>query len=1116
MVIKTLIREIKGHFGRFVAILAIVALGIGLFCGLRLCKPSMIKTLDLYAAEHNMYDYQLISTLGLNDEDVEAISELDFVSEAEGAIYKDYQASLDGKNFEPVRFFALPESINTAHLKAGRMPENENECLLDALYVTEEYLGATVTIIDEDDSLSTTTFTVVGLANSPLFINFQRGTTSLPPGSLTMFGYLPKEAFTLDYYTEIYLKVEGADGEVYSAEYEDAVLRHEDELTAVLEERANLRYESLRAEAEDIISGHEEEYNEGRDEYYDGVRELANAKIELQDAEKEIADAEAEIVKGEEDIAKHTRDYEDGLKKLWQGEREYSDGLAEYEEGLALYNENLALWKENSAKLDSEYAKLKSAENELDELMQGKDLSKLSVQEVQEYLDATYEQLIEAVTLCNEAALQYKAINDRANARKYTAQAQQYKADAEKIATLDAQTLKNNEKQIRDGYAECEKAKAELASAKTELDNAAKELESAKQELDSAASTIAYNRRKLNDAAKELEDGKAEIEQAKLDIADAKIELADGWAEYEEGRLELEDAKAQLDEGKKELDDAREKIDAIDEASTYVLTRDTNLGYVSFENDTNIVHDISVVFPLFFFLVAALICMTTMTRMIDEQRTQIGIYKALGYSKAAIMAKYLLYSGAASLVGSAIGGAAGAYLFPGFIWKAYNIMYGFSELTYAFDWPLVIISSAAFIACCVLATWYSCSRELSEKPASLIRPKAAKAGKRILLERIGFVWKRLPFLSKVTARNIFRYHQRLIIMILGIGGCTALLLTGFGIRDSIKDVGNYQYGEISVYDSQVGFDGTISTLESHAFLRRYDDALEGACFLNQASMDISANGVSKNIAVCTASEGTLDGFFNLRDEGKNITFPGPGEVSISHGLAISLGVLPGDTIVIAKDGMSCEATVCSLFENYVQNYAVICPRTYLDAFGEPAGINEAFLNFREGTDSTEIATRLSEDEQVNTVIICEERLSYLNDMLDSLKYITLVIIICAASLAFIVIYNLTNINITERIREIATIKVLGFHTGETSRYVFSENLILTLIGSFVGLPLGIFLHRFVMANIKIDSIRFDVRIIPASYVLSVALTLLFAIVIYSLMQIKLKRIDMAQALKSNE
>ncbi|MBR6812738.1 MAG: hypothetical protein IKM51_05145, partial [Oscillospiraceae bacterium] len=511
---KTLFREIKGHFGRFAAVLAIVALGTGLFCGLRLCKPAMIKTLDKYAADLNMHDFQLISTLGLTAEDVDAFSLLDGVIDAEGAIYKDYLASFDGKNFEPVRFYSVTDRINTPYLKAGRMPEAENECLLDALYTPEEFLGTTVTVIDEDDSLVTTTFTVVGLVNSPLFINFQRGSTPLPPGSLTMFGYFPEEAFTLDYFTEIYLTMEGTEGQVYSDEYDDSVAIYEDSVSALLEERASERYEAIRSEAEELISEHEDEYNEGRDEYYDGVRELSEAKLKLQDAEKEIADGENEIIKAEEDIVKYTKDYEDGLKQLRQGESEYREGLEKYEEGLALYNENLALWQENSAKLEDEYAKLKSAESELNALLQGKDISTFTQQSLQEYLDATYESLMEAVELCNNAALQYKAINDRANARKYTMQAQQYKADAQKIAELDAATLLDNHKKIRDGYAQCESARAQLAAGKSELESAAAELEAAKEELDSAASTISYNRRKLNDALVQIEDGKAEIEQA--------------------------------------------------------------------------------------------------------------------------------------------------------------------------------------------------------------------------------------------------------------------------------------------------------------------------------------------------------------------------------------------------------------------------------------------------------------------------------------------------------------------------------------------------------------------------------------------------------------------------
>ena len=641
---------------------------------------------------------------------------------------------------------------------------------------------------------------------------------------------------------------------------------------------------------------------------------------------------------------------------------------------------------------------------------------------------------------------------------------------------------------------------------------------------------LADARQELEDAKQELKDGwadyytgKAEAEQkisdAEQELADAKQEITDGDQKLADAEQELADGEQKLADAEQDYRDGEDELAKLENPDVFILNRSSNVGYACFESDSDIVRGVSKVFPLFFFAVAALVCITTMTRMVDEQRTQAGVLKALGYSNSAILSQYFLYAGTASLLGCVLGIAAGSYFLPKMIWHAYNIMYGFTGILYAFDWPLALVSSGAYLLCALGTTWYVVHAELQKPAAELIRPKAPKAGKRILLERLPLIWDRLPFLHKVSIRNILRFKKRMVMMMIGIGGCTALLITGFGIQDSISSVVDYQYDEITRYDAAVTFQHALSGSEREDFLAVCEESsAEGCLFVAEKSLDASKGSTVKTTNVVCPESGGVDGFIDLHTQEKtSIPYPQDGGCIISRGLAQALRLSAGDTITLQTGDMRrTELTVEAVFENYVYNYVYLTQTTWQDVFGEAPGYEAAWVNYQTDEDAQAASAALAGAKNAAAVTLSRDFRSRVATMMQSLRYIVLVVVLGAAALAFIVLYNLTNINITEREREIATIKVLGFYDGETNRYVFRENIILTVLGALLGLPMGTLLHAYVMGQIKIDLMCFDVRVAPLSYLISAALTLVFGLLVNLALRRKIRTIDMSQALKSIE
>ena len=1227
---RSALREIRQSLGRYLAILAIVGLGVGFFAGLRMCQPSMAETGIGYLEQYRLYDFRLLSTLGFTEEDEAYFAGLDGVAGAEGSVYADFLADLDGEE-RVLKAHSITEGVNCLELISGRMPQASGECVGDDRFFTEEDIGQAIPLSgtnDEDtrELFAHESYTLVGLVTSPYYLNYERGTAAIGDGSVAGFVYIPEDGFDFEAYYEIFLTLDDA-APPYSQTYSDQI----DALKAAMEdrtgERAALRYETLYSDAmEELRDGEREladgwadydreladvsdeladayrELTDGAAEYADGRRKLADAEEEIADGERELADAERKIADAEEEIA-------DGERQLRDGERELDDAWRQLRDARRQLDDAEAELSAARRQLDegeAQYAQVKAlydTVSQLTAMVNQTSPAPMTNESLIAALEAGYLPDVEAAIAAQggsaaqltagwrAAEAQLGAVNEttlgaldaqletgraayrqgqaqyEAGLREYRSGLRQYEdgeaelAQARRDLEEGKKELEDGKRELEEGEAELEEGKKELADARIELADALVQLQDARkelndgwaeyydgkaeaeQELDKALRELNDGEVKLADGRQELADGEAELDDAIAELADAKRELDDaaadlakapgeladarqelddGWKEYRDGAAEADeefaDALRELADGQAELDDAYEQLSELEPADTYVLTRIENTGYSAFDNDTSIIAAISLVFPVFFFLVAALVCMTTMTRMVDEQRTQIGVLKALGYSDGQIVSRYLFYAGSAATAGSVLGYALLSYGLPWIIWQIYGIMYGFADLKFVFSPGLAAISYGAALLCSMGAAYLSCRVELRRQAAELIRPKAPKAGQRIFLEYIPSLWKRLGFLRKVSVRNVFRYRSRLVMMILGIGGCTALLLTGFGIRDSIKSVVDDQYDTITLYDYGVSFSKPQTPETVSAYLAEQGWPAEDALLTHVGSTDVVAPGGTKSVYLTVSSTDTLEGFISLHTTaGEPIPDPESGGVVVNIGLAQKLGIQLGDKIQLRSTDLgTVTVTVSDICENYIQNYVFVSPRTYAEQLGSEPEYQMLCLRSGGDADPYEEGVRLSEGTDVGSVTVNASIRDRVNGMLSRLDYIVLIVVVCAGALAFIVLYNLTNININERIREIATIKVLGFYQSETAAYVFREINMLAVLGSAAGLGMGRALHAFVMAQIQVDGMFFPSRVGWFSYVIAVALTLVFTGFITLSMRPRLKKIDMAESLKSIE
>ncbi len=740
--------------------------------------------------------------------------------------------------------------------------------------------------------------------------------------------------------------------------------------------------------------------------------------------------------------------------------------------------------------------KLAAAKIELDEGQDKINSGKEKINTSERQLEASTKQL-------QEQEKQYQVQSEQAEAQLKSAAAEiekqweQYKA-AESTGTIAEEQLA----QMKQGL---EKAEAELA-----------------QKQAAAAVAGAQAKAQFEAARKKLSNGYIELDKAMAELEAAQAELQSGRLEYEKKKAE---ADKELADAQEKIDEAQKKIDEIKKPEWYVLDRDTNYGVKGYGDDADRINKITNVFPVFFFMVAALVCLTTMARMVEEQRTQIGVLKALGYSKVTIAMKFLIYAGSASVLGSIVGLAVGLVTFPTVIHNAYCIMYALPPASLSFNVESAVLSSIAAILCTTLATLWACYYELKSTPAELVRPKAPAKGKRVLMERIGFVWNRLSFIQKVTARNLFRYKKRFLMTILGIGGCTALLLTGFGLMDSIMGIVDRQFGILHSYDVSISLIDSGNSSEESKLNSKLGDYLKDSLYVMQTSVDavVGDEKVSSYLFVPENAQ-RLNEFiaFRKRIGGKKVEFPQTGKVILSEKLSEKLKVSAGDKIIVKKGEFEkAEVVVGDITENYIYDYIYMSPEDYESAFGYEPEYKQIIGNVYDSGGLTKekeetISENLLKLDNVGAVSMMAALGSDFANIMKSLNSVVILIIICANILAFVVLYNLTNVNITERVREIATIKVLGFYDPEVSAYVYRENFVLTLLGIIAGLVGGVFLHRFVVVTAEVDIAMFERKVKALSYLWSALFTLGFAGLVNFFMYFKLKKISMVESLKSIE
>ena len=1094
-IIKLTKREISSSLGRYLAIFAIIALGAGLFVGLRLSRPDFLETYNNYTHETNFYDFRLVSTLGLTDDDLAEVKKLDGVKLAEGAVGADFLFNTADEDNLIMMAQSIPENVNQIKLKAGRMPEKANECLADPDMYSKDDIGSTIKLSKDNSEQTFDTFaydeyTIVGLADSVLYINMERGSSTLGNGSVKGYIYIPMDGFSTDYYTDIYVCVD-SEGYVYSDEYEQSTQKYVDGLEKFMSERAVIRRDAIIDDAMSQLDDAKKQYEDGKTQYdaakaeYDAgyaeyVQKKSDTEAQLEQARKEIENAESMM--GNSSVIDQKQAELDAAKA------ELDKGQAEYERGLQQFNAKAKL-AYGAVDEQIAYYENRISDKQNDIAAQNAEIESLNAQlaEAQANGDSLKARLIE---------WKIKTANDRisldnADIERYN---ERLEVHRQKRAEVDA---------------ELEPYRKQLEDAKAQLDSGYAQIAAGQAELDAAREMISSGGAQLEAAKKQYEQGKAEAERG---FAEAEKELASGKAQ-------LDTAKAELDKGAAELDSAEKQIKNINHADTYVLDRDTNAGYVCFESDTNVVQSVASVFPVFFFLVAALVCLTTMTRMIADQRTQIGIMKALGYSSGAIIGKYMFYSGSATVLGSIFGIAAGSFAFPAVVWFGYGLIYNLSGLTFTMDWPLAAGITAANLLVTLLVTWYCCAKELKCAPADLIRPKAPEAGKRILLERIPTVWNDMSFMQKVSARNIMRYKKRIFMMLLGIGGCTALVLTALGLNDTIQNVVTRQYDDIILYDYEITMAYDMNEEEQEIFFRDAGDDIKDAVFLYRGLAEVSGSDAIKSATLTVTDGKKLCKYIDLSYDGEPIDYPGRGEAAINYNLARQLGGIEvGDEIKLTtSEKKELTVTVSALFDNYVDSFVFISPETCEEQLGEVPEYKSALANAPDGADVNRCAEALTHDvDGVRGVTLSTDIKERMSSMLDGLLVVVAAIILCAGLLAFIVLYNLTNINISERIREIATLKVLGFYPNEAAHYVFRENLILTGAGAVFGLGLGVALHAFVMNAIKVDMMYFKPHISFLSFAVSIVITFVFAVIVNAIMRRRIDNIDMAGALKSIE
>ncbi|WP_337546372.1 FtsX-like permease family protein [Holdemanella biformis] len=1074
--LKDIFREIKISLGRFLSILCIVAIGVAFFAGIKASAPDMKNSADTYFDKYNVQDIQVYSTIGLTKKDVAAIKKIKGVKSVQPSFSMDTLSQIDSTQMViKVISYGIDQKMNKIRVVEGRMPERENECLVEASSATNKlygtfHIGDTIKLQSGTDevlskSLKHTKYKIVGTCYNPNYLSYEKGSSNIGSGTVNSFIYIQNTNVLKDYYTEVDVCVKGAkDLDCYSDEYFDVVDPVLKKIKKISNKQIDARIQSYQSEL-------------------DEKKQEANDKFK--DAENQFNDAQNKIDSGLSEIQSNELKLQNSKDQINQGWNEYYANLQLLDNIPTLQNA-IAQIEESEKKLPELLSQKEQVENGLQQINAEGDLNtkRTLIQNAIDFIDIALKKL-ENYPDSSDA----ETIRIKLNEKKELLQGQLSLIDQAiaKKAELEAilPQIQSGIEQIQAGVAK----KAELQSQLNQLLNAKNELNNAYVSL-------------INGQA-QYEDGISKIEDAKNELNKSIEQLTLSKAEF---NIQKHDAL-------RELSDAQLEIDKM-EGKWIVLDRNSHYSYRDYGACADRMDGIAKVFPVFFFLVAALVCMTTMTRMVDEQRNEMGTLKALGYSKLQIASKYIIYALIASILGSILGCSLGMYLFPTVIFNAWNTLYNIDQIKFLFQPGLILLASGSVTGITLLATLYSIYSELIEMPSQLMRPKAAKAGKKILLERISFIWKRLSFLQKVTARNIFRYKKRFFMTIIGIAGCSALLVAGFGINDSISDIVNQQYNVIYHYDATVSAKTSEITSQIKS-LKGVKDVYEEdhlAVTTKIENKDISTtvhiiSNDKKFKDFCTLFNGNKE--FDLDDS----------SVLISQKMATKLNKKAGDTIKI-KDANNkvIKAKIKGVFTNYVGHHIYASESLYKSWNTNAKTTHIYLIKSKKTTKKFErnLGNKIMNIDGVQSVTFYSSLQKNFKDMIKSISYIVVVLVISAACLAFVVLYNLSNVNISERKREIATIKVLGFTRKEVDAYINRETILLTILGSLIGLGIGIGLHHLIMNLAEMDDIMFGRTINSISYVISFVMTIGFSAIINLFMHKKLNNIQMVESLKAVE
>lgn len=1177
--IKDTLRTIKKNISRYISVLLIIALGTAFFVGIKATAPDMFATAKKYFTDYNLMDIRVQSLAGLTDEDLNAIRSIYGVTYVKGQKFTDalvrvngeIEADIDGTQISARAYGISPEQIsgfingendgayiNRVEKIEGSYPQNVNECLVDAskLSTPDSYkIGSTITLETESgnmpSSLNTNTFTIVGIIRSPYYISFERGNTTVGSGKVGTYIIIPDEAFTADYYSEAYVNVQGADSfDPYSDEYFEYISPVIENINALSANCSAVRAAQLKPELQSKITDGEKLIESSSSEISEKLKDLDETILLLEDyvanGESIVAEAQKQFddkfAEAEGNLSDNTQEYYNAIEEYSRQEQKHQDSLAEYnsenlklQQAKAVYDEAYA--KHQDAKNAVEYAKqtitttnnlIAAADAMLLKIedMQTDSMSQAEIQSVINYMQVMYPELYDAVKAMTTQGL---ATEVAAALKPYLDSQKQSLALYEKELNEKEEQLAQVEVTLTEKKDELTKATHELAQAKTDLETAAAALQSASSQL----TALGYNIQSGN-LQLEIERVKAEtqLNELKNQVNNAPASLALAKEKRAQAVSQLD---TELRAAQEEVSAAKALLAKLDGISWNVYDRNDTPGYSSYGQSVKNIEVLSNIFPIFFFILSSMICLTTLTRLVDEDRVLIGTYKALGYSTVAIVSKYVVYSFSACIFGTVLGVGIAFFLFPYAINSAYSIMYSMPSLTYIFPWGYSAVSLLISLICTTFATTLAIYRELKTNPAILMRPKAPKSGKRILLEKVTFIWQRLSFTAKVTARNLFRNKQRFAMTLFGIAGCTALLIASLGMNNSINAILTEQYGDkaISKYDFQIVF-GSPQTTDTRSYEFSKAEGQTGIASLMLTAMkSMTANGedAAKTLDVYVLvpeSPEKVSEYIDLRGRKDNKQYVlSDGTAIITEKLAKDTDTQVGDNINFTdSNGDTYSVSVGAIAENYTFHYIYMTENTYKSVTGESPQYYYAMGNLSDTYKSLKedelanakglLSTDLMKTDGITAIAFTSDTTESISQITDALSIVIILFFVSALILAFVVLYNLSNINIIERTREIATLKVLGFVDKEVSSYIYRENIFVSLFGIVFGIVLGIVLHRLLISFTAIDTVMYGQTISPLSFIVAIAITVVIIIAVNLLLHRKLKKVDMVLSLKSVE